>query len=43
VNGVFFVFGADPEFGNGFTPAASHATNSSRDCSGVISIWSRAI
>src|ERR1700730_9508891 len=27
----------------GFTPASSHATNSSRDCSGVISIWSRAI
>src|SRR4051794_6245935 len=27
----------------GFTPAASHATSSSRDCNGVISIWSRAI
>src|SRR5258705_2700681 len=27
----------------GFTPASSHATSSSRDCSGVISIWSRAI
>src|SRR6476620_10137229 len=27
----------------GFTPAASHATNSSRDCNGVISIWSRAM
>src|SRR4051794_30331609 len=27
----------------GFTPAASQATSSSRDCSGVISIWSRAI
>src|SRR5205823_8443732 len=27
----------------GFAPASSHATNSSRDCSGVISIWSRAM
>src|SRR4051794_39951212 len=27
----------------GFTPAASHPTSSSRDCSGVISIWSRAM
>src|ERR1700754_2759220 len=27
----------------GFTPASSHATSSSRDCSGVISIWSRAM
>src|SRR4051812_17357118 len=27
----------------GFTPAASQATSSSRDCSGVISIWSRAM
>src|SRR5580698_3007727 len=27
----------------GFTPSASHATNSSRECSGVISIWSRAM
>src|SRR3954469_9100283 len=27
----------------GFTPSASHATSSSRDCSGVISIWSRAM
>src|SRR3954453_19895897 len=27
----------------GFAPASSHATSSSRDCSGVISIWSRAI
>ena len=42
VNGVF-VLGAITEFDGGFTPASSHATSSSRDCSGVISIWSRAI
>src|SRR3954471_4005637 len=27
----------------GLQPASNHATSSSRDCNGVISIWSRAI
>jgi len=35
--------GGDPEFGLRLRAGASHATSSSRDCSAVISIWSRAM
>ena len=41
--GTDFVAKSPPDGYNLVIVASSHATNSSRDCSGVISIWSRAI
>jgi len=41
--GEFFVLGADPKLPRAFSPAANHATSSSRVSIGVISTWSRAM